>query len=86
MGREFNTYVKRRWLTLIREYGGMCATCGSREKLEFAHTKPTALNGRGRGKSRRLLDILKHPDCYTLLCHTCHVVQEISYQVTHVDV
>jgi hypothetical protein len=44
--------------------------------LEFAHTKPTKLNGRGRGIIRRALDIRKHPGCYVLACRRCHSVMD----------
>lgn len=44
-----------------------------RHLLDFAHVKPTPIAGHNaRGKWQRLRDILTHPDCYTLLCNTCH--------------
>ena len=55
--------------------GGACAQCQATQDtkpLEFAHLEPTGLNGRSRGKSRRLFNILKHPDKYVLLCVDCH--------------
>lgn len=57
---------------LLARYGGACTRCGSTKRLEFAHVKPTALNGRGRGSRERYYDVLKHPDCYTLLCRKHH--------------
>lgn len=50
-----------------------CNTRGSKKNaLEFAHLQPTALDGRGRGSHHRRLDLLKHLDKYTYLCHDCH--------------
>lgn len=76
MGRRQNEYVKRRWAQLIEEYGGKCtnAECGTMFDLEFAHIQPTECRGEGRGKSRRLFDILRHPHAYRLLCAACHDV------------
>lgn len=67
-----NEWVKRRWAQLIEEYGGECQDCGKRYDLEFAHLGETGLKGKGRGKSRRLADILKNRDLYRLLCMECH--------------
>lgn len=51
---------------------------GSREsaRLEFAHLpgKPTGLDGRGRGVSKRYHDIKRHPESYVLVCRDCHAV------------
>lgn len=66
-------WTNRRWARLVEEdYGGKCNACGSRSDLEFAHVKDTGLNGIGRGKGRRLRDILRHPGAYLLLCVECH--------------
>lgn len=46
--------------------------CHVRSQLEWSHREPTALNGRGRGKLRRLLDIRKHRGSYWRLCRRCH--------------
>lgn len=67
-----NAWVNWRWVLLIEEYGGKCNACGDTDELEFAHIRPTGLNGCGRGKSRRLRDVLAHPDAYLLLCVECH--------------
>lgn len=72
MAAPQNEWVKRRWAELIEEYGGCCEDCQKTYDLEFAHTKPTGLRGKGRGKSRRLYDILRNRDCYRLLCFDCH--------------
>jgi len=57
---------------LISKRGGKCQTCGSTDRLEFAHLRPTGLNGMGRGFNRRVLDVLRHPRSYRLLCRSCH--------------
>ncbi len=72
MAARQNEWVKRRWVELIEEYGGCCQACQKAYDLEFAHTVPTGIHGKGRGKSRRLRDILKNRDCYRLLCFDCH--------------
>ena len=65
-------WVKRRWQQLIEEFGAQCEACGQLWDLEFAHTKETGVKGRGRGKSRRLQDIIKNRKAYRLLCVECH--------------
>jgi len=72
MANRMNQYVKRRWNELIDEFGGRCELCGSIFDLEFAHVEPTNCVGAGRGKSRRLFDILKNRVSYRLLCMDCH--------------
>lgn len=59
---------------LLVRFGEVCtaAGCGSRHRLEFAHIAHTGLNGRGRGSRNRYYDILRHPECYRLLCRTHH--------------
>jgi hypothetical protein len=76
MARKQNEWVKRRWQRLIEEFGGACDACGATWTLEFAHVKPTGLNGRGRGKYRRLRDILRNRDAYRLLCRECHLIMD----------
>lgn len=72
MANRSNEYVKRRWQQLIEEFGGRCETCGSLFDLEFSHVVKTACHGKGRGKSRRLFDILRNQHAYQLLCMDCH--------------
>lgn len=72
MASRMNEYVKRRWSELVDEFGGRCCLCGSIFDLEFSHLQPTDCVGKGRGKSRRLFDILKNRNCYQLLCMDCH--------------
>lgn len=76
MGTRMNEYVKRRWIKLVNEFGGRCGLCGSIFDLEFAHMQPTECLGKGRGKSRRLFDILKNKTSYQLLCMDCHDRQD----------
>lgn len=60
---------------LIEQFGGRCSRdgCRSRSRLELAHVKPTPLRGRGRGFNDRVLDVLRHPDAYVLLCRRHHL-------------
>lgn len=56
-------------------WGGRCVKCGLRPRkyvLEFAHLRPTAIHGRGRGLRQRYLDIVHNPGSYVLLCYPCH--------------
>ena len=48
-----------------------CIWCGS-DEWGFAHVRPTPLGGRGRGRSARYYDILRHFDCYRPMCRLCH--------------
>lgn len=57
----------------IAERGGACEECGSTYRLEFAHIRPTGLVGPGRGYNERVLDVMRNPKSYRLLCHNCHV-------------
>lgn len=72
MATRQNEWVKRVWQETIEAFGAACAHCGLQWDLEFAHKEPTRVKGRGRGKSRRLADIRKHPEKYLLLCVECH--------------
>jgi len=66
-------YKRERFEELKRTFGGKCNHCGEMEKpLQFAHVRPTNISGRGRGKEARMFDIIKHRDCYVLLCVDCH--------------
>lgn len=68
MTNYMNKFVRRKIDELKDEYGGKCWNCGSTSNLQFAHIKETELNGRSRGRKERLYDVMKHPDCYALLC------------------
>lgn len=46
--------------------------CDINYGLEFAHLESTGLNGKGRGQSRRVMDIKKNPGSYKLLCKYHH--------------
>lgn len=41
---------------------------------EWAHLEPTGLRGNGRGRNKRILDILKHRKSYARLCKKCHKI------------
>ncbi len=75
MGNSTNERIKLRIQELRIAMGGCCANpfCEHPyEKLEFAHTKRTGLNGWGRGRKERYYDVINHPDSYILLCKECH--------------
>ena len=76
MDRRNHWYRKAREF-LIEAFFGECWNCGSQEGLEFAHMEPTKLNGRGRGYSQRILDVINNPTKYMLVCKECH--HEIDY-------
>ena len=67
-------YMRRLWKELRAAFGGVCSNpvCEHKEGLEFAHIKPTSVSGEGRGSWRRYKDIKANPDCYTLMCRSCH--------------
>ena len=70
-----NKWIKEAFKILREEFGGFCQNCGKRnykDNLEFAHIKPTDLNGRGRGRKERYYDIKNNKDHYKLLCKSCH--------------
>jgi transcription elongation factor Elf1 len=67
--KEYVTKLKEQ---LYQIHGNRCFFCGSTKQLEFAHLEPTGLNGMGRGRINRYLDIKKHVGSYMLLCHECH--------------
>lgn len=69
----------RRWRALLVQiFGNKCQQCGSTDlkECEFAHIKETPLSHtvEGRGSYTRLKDIVDHPDCYLLLCASCHKI------------
>ncbi|GEM_PF-2451486 len=68
-------YIERLRTRLMAERGNKCERCGAGPEanpLEWAHVKPTALYGRGRGSAHRLLDVKNNPDHYKLFCVPCH--------------
>jgi hypothetical protein len=65
-------YIGRLKTRLVVKLCGRCKVCGCELSLEFAHLRPTGLNGRGRGMKARLLNIQKHLEDYVLMCHSCH--------------
>ena len=63
--------------SLIKFFGSKCVRCGRKPQYKhfhFAHLIPTDVVGMGRGSWVRLKDVCKNPDCYVLLCRTCHDV------------
>lgn len=67
-----NESLKKKFNIVKFMFGNKCTRCFSTENLEFAHIKPTDLNGQRRGRNKRIIDILNHFDCYNLLCKDCH--------------
>jgi hypothetical protein len=68
--------------------GGACVFCGTTEKIEAAHVKPTSLCGsNSRGMDRRYRDIIKNPDCYRPMCGKHHRVfdQLVRVRCTVID-
>ena len=70
---------RQRVQQLRDERGNKCESCEEPERwtkgkcnLQFAHVKPTGLNGVGRGQTQRYLDIKRNPGSYKLLCAGCH--------------
>lgn len=72
MSGKTAAYVRKLRQRITDLLGNRCAFCGATEKLEFAHIRDTGLSGEGRGRVNRLLNVINNPDCYTLLCDTCH--------------
>ena len=60
-------------------YGNRCGICGSTKRLEFTHAAPTGLCSRGRGIRNRYFDILAHPECYALVCRSCHKGEDFRH-------
>lgn len=69
---------QRQRAALEEARGGRCEVegCRARKKLEFAHVVATGLNGRGRGMTERIRDVMQHPEAYLLLCKKHHRRQE----------
>jgi len=75
--KSIHKYYFKEWSShlfdrLRVQFGGKCVVCGQLWELEFAHVKPTGLNGDGRGRKERYYDIKNHPDCYALMCTKDH--------------
>lgn len=66
-------YIKFHRKLLIKIFGGVCEFCGTKKKLTFAHIKETGLKGDSRGSWKRYTDVADNPDCYKLLCKSCHL-------------
>ena len=65
-------WVRRQRRRLIESFGGCCWACKTKKNLEFAHKRPTNVKGLGRGSYVRVIDVVKNPKCYVLLCKRCH--------------
>jgi hypothetical protein len=62
-------------------FGGRCVDHDGERKgqLEFSHTKPTGLCGRGRSLAARYHDIKRNPDCYALRCRRHHMRYDAAH-------
>lgn len=60
--------------------------CLVRDKLQFAHIKPTGLSGEGRGRSNRYYDIKNNPECYKLMCKWHHHKFDREYWKNQVSI
>ncbi len=71
LNRGDEWYRKKREEEIVRR-GAKCERCGDGSPFEFHHKRPTGLNGRGRGRNRRIADLRAHPMAYIMLCEACH--------------
>lgn len=82
--RRYRQNLKRRAYALFVPEGEepRCGRCKktaeeSGKRLEFVHVKATDLCGsNGRGMTQRYRDVLRHPDCYELVCFECHYARD----------
>ena len=72
MTNAANKWIKKKLRELKKEFGGKCARCGSKRKLEFAHKRKTPISGKHRGRKEKYYDIIRHKKSYVLLCFKCH--------------
>lgn len=84
-GNMTNNWVKKIRPVLIEAFGGCCQfienngeICGSVENLEFAHLEETEVKGWGRGRNKRIFDIIKNPWKFNLFCRDCHTIFDNS--------
>lgn len=66
-------------------HGDKCKTCGAKQHLELAHVAPTNLTGTGRGSKERLIDAIKNPKSYLLLCDKCHRLHHLQPIIDNPD-
>lgn len=76
-----NIWANKERIRLIRLFGNQCWFCDSTSLLEFAHIRPTGLHGKGRGKSKRISDVRKHPYDYALTCKIHNALAESELRV-----
>ena len=80
-GNMTNSWAKDARKKLVIAFGGCCQfildngeMCGSIENLEFSHLEETGVTGWGRGRNKRVFDIIKYPWKYNLFCKDCHTI------------
>ena len=72
-----SNYFRKKFQELRNYYGNKCFFCGQTYRLEFAHKRPTKLNGKGRGRQERYYDIKNNLDCYMLTCSKHNYLAEV---------
>lgn len=81
LSREDRLRLKRRIIEEKSRRNNSCQYCNSKSNLEFAHIIPTKLSGtNSRGSWSRYNDIIQNPQCYLLLCHSCHTRLDTSFE------
>lgn len=72
IANRMNSWVKKEFQELRQN--AKCAGSGPHfGRIQFAHVEKTKLEGMGRGRKERLMDIRKNPDKYVPLCEACHL-------------
>lgn len=88
-----NEYYRKKREELVKKFGGCCRYCGRKEwmvniktgnniLLEFAHKVGHRISGNNRGRNQRILEVLRHPEWFLLLCHSCHLKYDIDHPLT----
>jgi predicted restriction endonuclease len=74
MTNKQNEFIRRKINELKELNGNKCKKkgCNEQYELQFAHIKPTELNGRGRGRKERYYDVIRNPTSYLLMCKDHH--------------
>jgi 5-methylcytosine-specific restriction endonuclease McrA len=83
IGKELDKAFKRRWelenyrtqrRLALRTLGGRCAKCGDSNlaRLELHHVRYAQGSVRDGHARARVMEALKHPERFKLLCRKCH--------------
>ena len=72
----YKDYYRRKWTALQEALGGQCAACGSTERLEFDHIRPSSRTWKVRDagffRSAQLYAKDAEHGLLQLLCRDCH--------------